>query len=287
MRRKRSLEMKKILLISLSVFLTMGVWAQDGKKARKNTREGNKAFKEQLYGKAAGKYAEALAADPTSKEAKYNLATTYYKQQRWDEALKEYESYLNMEKDNALNVSRVWSNIGNLYLRKEGDKPAQRRAAQQGGVDEEVLQQDYKGQQGQQGQPAQQKGKEEDYLKMSIEAYKNSLRINPQDDATRYNLAVAQKILKDRQKEGGGGGDDQKQDQDKKDQNQDQQQQQNQQQQNQDQQQQQGQMSQENIQQILDAMEQEEKQTQERVQQLKQRQRQRQNQENRRQDKDW
>lgn len=285
MKRKRSLEMKKVLLISLFVFLAMGVWAQDGKKARKNTREGNKAFKEQLYGKAAGKYAEALTADPTSKEAKYNLATTYYKQQSWDEALKEYESYLSVEKENALNVSKVWSNIGNLYLRKEGDKPAQRRAKQydqQDQQDDTILQQDYKGQQ---GQPAQQQGKDEDYLKMSIEAYKNSLRINPQDDATRYNLAVAQKMLKDRQKEGGGGGDDQKQDQDKKDQNQDQQQQQNQ---NQNQQeQQQGQMSKENIQQILDAMEQEEKQTQERVQQLKQRQRQRQNQENRRQDKDW
>lgn len=33
----------------------------------------------------------------------------------------------------------------------------------------------------------------------SIEAYKNSLRNNPKDDETRYNLALAQKMLEDQQ----------------------------------------------------------------------------------------
>jgi len=35
----------------------------------------------------------------------------------------------------------------------------------------------------------------------SIEAYKNSLRKNPDDDETRYNLAYAQKMLKDQQQQ--------------------------------------------------------------------------------------
>lgn len=35
----------------------------------------------------------------------------------------------------------------------------------------------------------------------SVEAYKNSLRKNPGDDETRYNLAYAQKMLKDQQKQ--------------------------------------------------------------------------------------
>ena len=74
-----------------------------------------------------------------------------------------------------------------------------------------------------------------------IEAYKESLRNNPKDDETRYNLALAQKLLKDQQQ------DQQKQDQqqqqeqkeDKQDQNKDQQEQdQKDQQQNQQQQQQ-------------------------------------------------
>lgn len=40
--------------------------------------------------------------------------------------------------------------------------------------------------------------KEKNYAK-AVEAYKNSLRSNPNDDETRYNLALAQKMLKDQQ----------------------------------------------------------------------------------------
>ena len=50
----------------------------------------------------------------------------------------------------------------------------------------------------------------------AVEAYKNALRNNPTDDETRYNLALAKKML-EKQKEDnkGGGGDDDKKDQDK------------------------------------------------------------------------
>ena len=39
---------------------------------------------------------------------------------------------------------------------------------------------------------------QKDYAK-AVEAYKQSLRNNPKDDETRYNLALAQKMLKDQQ----------------------------------------------------------------------------------------
>lgn len=39
---------------------------------------------------------------------------------------------------------------------------------------------------------------QKDYVK-AVEAYKQSLRNNPKDDETRYNLALAQKLLKDQQ----------------------------------------------------------------------------------------
>lgn len=45
---------------------------------------------------------------------------------------------------------------------------------------------------------------EQKQYQQAVDAYKNSLRNNPNDDETRYNLAVAQKMLK---KEGGGGND--------------------------------------------------------------------------------
>lgn len=107
-------------------------------------------------------------------------------------------------------------------------------------------------------------------LPQCIEAYKESLRNNPKDDETRYNLALAQKQLKDQQQ------DQQNQDQqqqqqeqkeDKQDQNKDQQEQEqkDQQQQQQQQQQNKNEMSKENAQQLLNAVMQDEKNVQDKV----------------------
>ena len=90
-----------------------------------------------------------------------------------------------------------------------------------------------------------------------IEAYKESLRNNPKDDETRYNLALAQKLLKDQQQN-------QDQNQDKnQDQKQDKKDQQNQNQQQQ--QQNKDEMSKENAQQLLNAVMQDEKNVQDKV----------------------
>ena len=99
----------------------------------------------------------------------------------------------------------------------------------------------------------------------AIEAYKESLRNNPDDNETRYNLALCQRQQKkNQQNQGGGGKDDKKQDddqdkKDKKDQNQQQDQQKQQQQPPKDQ------MSKENAEQLLNAAMQEEKATQQRM----------------------
>ena len=97
-------------------------------------------------------------------------------------------------------------------------------------------------------------------LEQAIEYYKESLRRRPTDEDTRYNLALAQKLLED-QKKDGGGGQDQKQDQDK-DQQKDQQQQP--QQPNQDQ------MSQETANRILQALQKDEKNTRQKLEQAQQ-----------------
>ena len=102
-----------------------------------------------------------------------------------------------------------------------------------------------------------------------IEAYKESLRNNPKDDETRYNLALAQKMLKDQQQNQQNQDQQQKQDQkeDKQNQNQDQQEQdqKDQQQQQQQQQQNKNEMSKENAQQLLNAVMQDEKNVQDKV----------------------
>ena len=236
--------MKKIIFITLFTLIAVSLSAQ--KEARKAVRSGNKAYKDQRYGAAEAEYHKALKDDAASKEASFNLANAYYKQQKWDDAVKEYQHYLTLENQNPIKMSAAWSNMGNTFLKKKANEKGQ---GQQAPVP-----------QGQQPQQPQQQ--QADNLKMSMEAYKNALRLNPKDDNTRYNLAVVQKMIQDRQNE------DQNKDQnkDQKDQNQ---------------------MSQDNMQQMLQAIEQDEKNTQERVNQAKAQERKQKNENNRKQNKDW
>ena len=99
-------------------------------------------------------------------------------------------------------------------------------------------------------------------LPQCIEAYKESLRNNPKDDETRYNLALAQKQLKDQQQNQQNQDQQQQQQEqkeDKQDQNKDQQEQNQDQQQQPQQQQKKNEMSKENAQQLLNAVMQDEK----------------------------
>ena len=105
-------------------------------------------------------------------------------------------------------------------------------------------------------------------LPQCIEAYKESLRNNPKDDETRYNLALAQKQLKDQQQDQQNQDQQQQQQEQKeeqKDQNKDQQEQNQDQQQQPQQQQNKNEMSKENAQQLLNAVMQDEKNVQDKV----------------------
>lgn len=101
----------------------------------------------------------------------------------------------------------------------------------------------------------------------AIEAYKESLRNNPSDNETRYNLALCQRLQK-KQKQNGGGGNNK--DQKKKDQNKDKKDQKKQQKQQQQKQQPKDQMSKENAEQLLNYATQQEEATQQRMQQKQQ-----------------
>lgn len=106
---------------------------------------------------------------------------------------------------------------------------------------------------------------QKDYAK-AVEAYKESLRNNPKDNETRYNLALAQKLLKDQQQNQNQNQDQNKQDQqqDKKDQNK-QDQQQKQDQQPQQSEKKDNEMSKENAEQLLNSVMQDEKDVQDKV----------------------
>ena len=158
----------------------------------------------------------------------YNLGNTLSQQQKFQEAMEQYDSASKIEKDK-MKLAHIYHNMGVLF-----------QAAK-------------------------------DYAK-AVDAYKMSLRNNPADHETRYNLALAQKMLKDQQNQ---------QDQDQnQDQNKDQQQKQDQNKDKQndqkkddqkDQQQppkpekQDNQMSKENAEQLLNSVMQDEKDVQDKV----------------------
>lgn len=111
---------------------------------------------------------------------------------------------------------------------------------------------------------------QKEYAK-AVEAYKESLRNNPKDDETRYNLALAQKMLKDQQQnQQNQQNQDQNQNEQKKDQDKKENENNKQDQQKQDQQPPQpekkdNQMSKENAEQLLKSVMQDEKDVQDKV----------------------
>lgn len=97
----------------------------------------------------------------------------------------------------------------------------------------------------------------------AIEAYKESLRNNPSDDETRYNLALCMRQQKNQDQNQGGNDQDENGDQKKQDQNQ----QEDKQKPKEDKQQNKDKMSKENAEQLLQAAMQEEKNTQQKMKQ--------------------
>lgn len=238
---------RKIKLFSVIGLLLCASGVASAQKAeRKHVREGNSLYKNEKYTESEIAYRKSLEVNPKSSEGNYNLGNSLYKQGKYDEAAKQYQQTIAQE-TNSSKLAQAYHNMGNIGMQKK--------------------------------QYAQ-----------SVEAYKQSLRLNPYDDETRYNLVLAQKLLQDQQnqqdQEDQNKDQEQNKDEDKKDeqQNQEQQQEQDNQKDNktQEQPQQNEQMSQDNAQQILDALLQDEKDTQEKVKKAQAQQQQR-----RRTEKEW
>ena len=225
-----------ILLVIITYNLSPVTLYADNHQARKYIREGNSFFRQGKQHEATVAYFKAVNADSTDARAQYNLATSMFPE-NWKMVQKEQTDTM----------------VQTLIKAAELEQNPLRRSKAFHNVG-----------------TIYQNAKE---FKMAIEAYKNALRSNPNDDESRYNLVLCQRQLKNDDQGGGGGGqDDQQEDKQK----QDEQQQQQQDQQKQDQQKQEQQeppMSKENAEQLLNAAMQEEKKTQEKMQQMQQGQR--------------
>ncbi len=188
---------------------------------RKFIRKGNREFREENYDNAEIQYRKALEKAPGSDKAEYNLAGSLYKQEKFEAAATKYMSIAGEEEDKET-LARYYYNFGNALFR-------------------------------------------ENKLEESIEAYKKSLINNPDDADAKHNLALANRMKQQQQQQNQQ--QDQQKDQDQDSQEDEQQQQQEQEQQQQEQQQDQNQqakpqpeqISREDAERLLEALEQEEK----------------------------
>ena len=221
----RSQEKHRLGIAVLMMLFTLSVFAQNDRKVN---RQGVKAYEDGNYSEAEVQFRKAGDLNQESFEADFNTGTAMYGQEKFEETVKQYEGLVEHSEDPKTRAS-VWHNIGNSYLEAGQYAP-------------------------------------------SIEAYKNSLRNNPADNDTKYNLAYAKQKLeeqkqqeKDQDKQDQDKKDQDKQDQDKQDQDKQNQDQQDQDQQDQDQQAQPLQISKEDAERMLSAIQQQEKDVKDKV----------------------
>ncbi|MCQ2258732.1 MAG: aerotolerance regulator BatC [Bacteroidaceae bacterium] len=205
-----------------TILLSVVAFAMYAQSARDCIRLGNRAYRSKQYDVAETMYLKSVAKSP-SFEAYYNLGNTYVMQQKDSTAFENYKMADSIGTNDPMRRARNFHNMGNIWyaqglasINQEGGNPA-------------------------------------GAFQNAVNYYKSSLRCNPNDNETRYNLAMAQYQLKKNQDKNGNNNQnknddkkdkdkqnqdkqkqDQKKDQDKKDQdkqNQDKQQQQQQQQQ--------------------------------------------------------
>lgn len=239
---------KKIFLLSAIFCGTLSGVAQT-KTEGDYIRSGNKFYADSLYEKAEIEYRKALEINPKSTDAMYNLGNALFNQ-------------IPQSQEKGKEAMEQYATAAKL----ESDK------AKLAHINHNLGTLLYMAQQ----------------YPQSVEAYKESLRNNPNDNETRYNLAKAMYMLKQQQEQQQDQQQDQQQEQQQdqqQEQQQDQQQEQQQEQQQQDQQEQQQnqeqqqeqqsqqdeeQISKENAEQILNALMQDEKDIQEKQKKMMQ-----------------
>ena len=222
---------KKIILFSLFCFVVFGLSAQIATETD-HIRRGNRLYVDSLFERAEVEYRKALEINAESVDAMYNLGNALFNQipQAGDKA-----------EERGKEAMKLYLTASQL----ETDKSRLAHIYHNMGTLMYMAQQ----------------------YPQSVEAYKMSLRNNPSDDETRYNLAKAMHMLKQQQQDPQEQQQESQQNQQEQNQNQEENQQQNQQEQSE---QSEEQISKENAEQILNALMQDEKDIQERQKQMMQ-----------------
>ena len=194
-----------------------------------NARKGDQSYQEGRYPDAETSYRKALEVNPKASTA-YNLANSMFLQNRIPEAITEYQKAVNGA-DKPEVKARAFYNMGNAYFQNNE-------------------------------------------FDQAIKSYKESLKLNPTDEDAKKNLMLAMRQLKQQQQQQQQKQENKQEQQQQEEQKKDQQQQEQQQQQQQQEQQQKQQeekkdVSKEEANEILKAIEREDQRVQEKLKKAK------------------
>jgi len=158
--------MRVLIFIATALFATI-TFAQEKDKekeekltvdtAKNYVHQGNTLADSDDYILAEKEYRKAISKAPSVVAGSYNLGNTYYEKGNYEEALYRHTEAA----ENATSKTekhKAFHNIGNVLMKEEMCKEA-------------------------------------------VEAYKNALRNDPSDDETRYNLAIAKECAAQQQQE--------------------------------------------------------------------------------------
>ncbi len=156
----------KYFSFCMFILISVSLNAQSDKKY---IRKGNREYDKDKFSESEISFRRAIDNNKQSPDATFNIGDALYKQNKFEEAGKQFTENINQSNDK-LKKSAGLYNLGNSLLKANK-------------------------------------------LEESIEAYKNSLKMHPENKEAKYNLAYAQDQLKKQQEQ-------QKQQQDKDKQNQ-------------------------------------------------------------------
>lgn len=157
-----------LILVILLAFCDAAAYAQ----ARKIVREGNKLYESKKYKEASAVYQKAIQKDPKYTPGLFNLGNSLYKQKEYDNARKVMDATVKTTNDKQGKAASNY-NIGNTYM-------------------------------------------EEQKWQEAADAYKQALKNNPQDADAKYNLSYALAMMKKNNNGGGGKNNQQNKNDDKK-----------------------------------------------------------------------
>lgn len=148
--------MRRLGLYIFIVFGFISSYAQSG-VIDNHIYEGNENWKASQFQSAESEYRKAIALDGNNTKAYYNLGNTHYRDSAYDEATQRYIQTQKLA-GNRNERHAAFHNLGNVMIQKKAYEKA-------------------------------------------VEAYKNALRNNPADEQTRYNYALAKKMLEQEQQQ--------------------------------------------------------------------------------------